>query len=195
MTALSGQPAGPQQKQGEDMERIVILPLGEVEREVLEAIASGLHDVFGADAVIGRPVPVPAATYHPGRRQYHSSAILRLLVRSTAGGRDRVLGVIDRDLYVPELNFVFGEADRDAGAAVISLLRLRQEYYGLGSDRPRFVERAVKEAVHELGHTVGFGHCPDPRCIMHFSNSLADTDRKGPEFCARHRRTAGTAVP
>lgn len=176
------------------MERIIILPLGEIERDVLDKIASGLHDTFGADAVISRPLPVPAATYHPGRHQYHSAAILRLLARCTAGGRDRVLGVIDRDLYVPELNFVFGEADRDTGAAVISLHRLRQEYYGRRADHRRFLERVVKEAVHELGHTVGFGHCPDPRCIMHLSNSLADTDRKGPEFCPRHRRTTTRAA-
>jgi len=26
----------------------------------------------------------------------------------------------------------------------------------------------------------GLDHCPAPRCIMHFSNSLADTDAKGP---------------
>lgn len=161
---------------------------------MLEVIASGLHEAFGADGVIGRPVPVPAAAYNPGRRQYRSTTILRLLGRSTAGGRDRVLEVIDRDLYVPELNFVFGEADMVAGTAVISLTRLRQEYYGLGSDRKRFLLRAVKEAVHELGHTVGFGHCPDPRCIMHFSNALTDTDRKGPGFCARHRKTTAQAA-
>jgi archaemetzincin len=186
--------ATPRCRMGGAMERILVLPIGEVDCQVLTAIAAGLHEAFGADALIGRPLPMPASAFHPGRRQYHSTAILRLLVRSTAAGRDRVLGVIDRDLYVPELNFVFGEADRDGGAAVISLTRLRQEYYGFRSDRKRFFERAVKEAVHELGHTVGFGHCPDPRCIMHFSNSLADTDRKGPAFCARHRGASAPAV-
>jgi archaemetzincin len=173
------------------MERIIILPLGEIEREVLDSIASGLHEAFGADTVIKEAVPLPAAAYNPGRRQYRSTAIIWLLGRGTAGGQDCVLGVIDQDLYVPELNFVFGEADRDARTAVISLTRLRQEYYGFGSDRERFLARAVKEAVHELGHLVGFGHCPDRRCIMHFSNSLADTDSKGPGFCERCRGTLG----
>jgi archaemetzincin len=171
------------------VERIIILPLGKIEREVLDSIASGLHEAFGADVLIDKPVPVPASAYNPGRGQYRSTAILWMLGRRTAEGPDRVLGVIDRDLYVPELNFVFGEADRAASTAVISLTRLRQEYYGLGPDRERFLLRAVKEAVHELGHLVGFGHCPDRRCIMHFSSSLGDTDRKGPGFCARCRGT------
>jgi archaemetzincin len=43
----------------------------------------------------------------------------------------------------------------------------------------------VKEAVHELGHTLGMEHCPDRSCVMYFSNSLADTDRKGEAYCSR----------
>ncbi len=82
------------------------------------------------------------------------------------------------DLTVPGLNFVFGLADPARGAAVISLARLYPEFYGQPRDPRRFKERAVKEAVHELGHLLGLGHCPDPACVMSFSNSLADTDRR-----------------
>jgi archaemetzincin len=177
------------------LERIIIVPIGEVDREVLDTVASGLREVFGSDSVTGPSVPVPAAALNPDRRQYRSTAILHLLERDTAGGRNVVLGVIDEDLYVPELNFVFGEADTVAGTAVISLIRLRQEFSGLRPDNALFLLRAVKEAVHEIGHTVGFGHCPDPRCVMHFSNSLADTDRKGPGFCGRHRKPFERETP
>jgi len=165
------------------MEHVLLMPFGDIDREVLDAMASGLQEAFGCDATVLAAVPVPSQAYNPGRRQHRSTEVLRLLEKSTAGGRERVLGVVDEDLYVPELNFVFGEADIVAGAAVISLTRLRQEYYGLPHDPRLFLQRAVKEAVHELGHTIGFGHCPDPRCIMHSSNSLEDTDRKGPGFC------------
>jgi len=68
--------------------------------------------------------------------------------------------------------------------AVISLARLRPEFYGSPPDAPLLLKRAVKEAIHELGHTHGLGHCRDPRCIMCFSNTLHDTDVKGPGFCA-----------
>jgi len=84
-----------------------------------------------------------------------------------------------------------GEADVLARIAVIGLPQLRQEYYGLESDRDLFLLRAAKEAIHETGHTCGLGHCPDPRCIMHFSNSLRDTDAKEPRFCTACRNKCG----
>ena len=76
-------------------------------------------------------------------------------------------------------------------AAVISLARLYPEFYGQPRDPGRFKERAINEAVHELGHLLGLGHCPDPACVMAFSNSLADTDRKGPGFCQPCREKLG----
>jgi archaemetzincin len=179
------------------MQRVLIIPFGEIDREVLDVIASRLREAFGCDTVIHPAVPVPSQAYNPARQQYRSTEVLRLLKKSTSGGRERVLGIIDLDLYVPDLNFVFGEADVTAGVTVISLTRLRQEFYGRRPYRAIFLLRAAKEAMHELGHTIGFGHCPDPRCIMHFSNSLDDTDRKGPGFCSRckGRRGAGSATP
>jgi archaemetzincin len=58
-------------------------------------------------------------------------------------------------------------------------------------DSALFDARVLKEAVHEYGHTLGLGHCVDPGCVMHFSNTLADTDRKGDWFCPRCAKVAG----
>jgi archaemetzincin len=91
---------------------------------------------------------------------------------------EKILGVVDIDLYAPGLNFVFGEADMNSGVAIISLCRLRPEHYGLPPDESLFLERVIKEAIHELGHTYGLGHCHNSRCVVYFSNSLPDTDRK-----------------
>lgn len=66
------------------------------------------------------------------------------------------------------------------GVAVFSLARLRS-----GADEALLSRRAETEAVHELGHTYGLSHYDDPTCVMWFSNTLSESDRKGPNFCAR----------
>ena len=76
-------------------------------------------------------------------------------------------------------NFVFGIADISGGLAVISLSRLRANV-----SASTFMARAMKEIFHELGHAFGLGHCANSRCVMHFSNSLADSDVKDEQLCA-----------
>lgn len=166
---------------------ILVAPIGAVDLETLGAISRSLRETYHCETVAGEPMTVPHEAYSARREQYHSTKILAMLEARKPDTCDLLLGVIDEDLYVPELNFVFGEADPLAGVAVIGLPRLRQGYNGLDPDRELFLLRAAKEAIHETGHTCGLGHCSDHRCIMHFSNSLRDTDVKGPRFCARCR--------
>jgi archaemetzincin len=78
---------------------------------------------------------------------------------------------------------VFGEASFPGKAALISLFRLKPEFYGVKDDAEVFVQRSLKEAVHEVGHTLGLNHCPRSSCVMHFSNSIFDTDTKQSLFC------------
>jgi len=94
-----------------------------------------------------------------------------------------MLAICDLDAYSDQLNFVFGQAHLDGSISAIYLSRLRQEFYGLNSDESLFCQRIVKEAVHELGHVFGLNHCRNTKCVMYFSNSLADTDVKTSQFC------------
>ena len=163
---------------------LLIVPSGTIRKEVLVFLQNELIRIFGFDVRMAREEPIPQYAFDPKRRQYHSTKILEWL-KNIPVMDTRILGIVDIDLYVPELNFVFGEADVAHGVCIISLVRLHQEFYGLPKNENLFLERALKEAVHELGHTYRLGHCGDTRCIMHFSNSLQDSDIKGPDFCRR----------
>jgi len=168
--------------------RIGLAPFDNVEQKLLLALASSLEKIFTRQVNVLKPMGIPPDAYNPRRGQYLSTSFLKILIKIKKKDFEAILGITDVDLYVPQLNFVFGEADPWNRVAVISLLRLRQEHYGLPANEKLLLERALKEAVHELGHVYGLGHCPDPRCVMHFSNSLADTDRKGHMFCPNCRR-------
>jgi archaemetzincin len=169
------------------MEGIYLIPIGTIDTEILRVIANALHKEFHIRTTIGGKIAIPDNSYNRTRRQYHSTIILGELESSKPNKYTLVLGIIDKDLFVPSLNFVFGEANISYGIAIISLVRLRQEFYGLSANKRLFHMRAIKEAIHEIGHTYGLAHCPNRRCIMHFSNNLRDTDIKGPGFCTNCR--------
>lgn len=165
------------------MKNILVIPIGIIDPDILDHIVRVLRETYQRETVLDNLVSMPDKTYNTHRAQYNSTKILKKLETLKPEAYELLLGVVDEDLYVPELNFVFGEANVLARVAIIALTRLRQEFYGLDPDRELFLLRATKEAIHELGHTCGLGHCSDSRCVMHFSNSLRDTDRKEPRFC------------
>ena len=154
--------------------------------DVDDALLPPLHESLGAvfDCTVhpGGSFSVLPEEFHVGRRQYSASAILRRL-RPLRKGGEYLLAVTGGDLFASGLNFVFGEADVKVGCAIISLARLQAPYLGFSLTAERLLHRTLIEAVHEVGHLQGLGHCPRISCVMHFSNSLADTDRKGPDFC------------
>jgi len=128
-------------------------------------------------------IPVPPESFEARRNQYYSTKILKEMLGDVPQDTLKLLGVTDKDLCIPILTYVFGEAQVGGTAAVVSLARLRQEHYGLTPDRPLLLERLRKECLHELGHTFGLYHCPSMDCVMHLSNTVVDVDTRGGEFC------------
>jgi archaemetzincin len=165
---------------------ILLVPIGAVPPEVCGWLMDALPSVLGCTCRMAPAMPHPAFALNPRRAQYSADAIL---AQVDVGEARYALAIADLDLYVPQLNFVFGLADRAAARVIIALPRLRQSFYGLPDNLSLFCGRVVKEAVHELGHVQGLEHCHDRRCVMAFSNSLADTDYKGQEFCERCNKT------
>ncbi|MGQ9506919.1 MAG: archaemetzincin family Zn-dependent metalloprotease [Candidatus Bathycorpusculaceae bacterium] len=167
--------------------KIGILQIGQINSKIIQRIQENLRMIFPKTTctIVPKNLPTPEETFDKRRNQYFSGAILSKIQEYAIKEEafDRVLGIVDVDIFVPGLNFVFGEAECPGKVALISLWRLKPEFYGERPNMELFLDRSTKEAVHELGHTLGLRHCSNPFCVMFFSNSIFDTDRKQSLFC------------
>jgi len=154
---------------------VTLVPIQPIASEALEQIAAELR-LRGVEVHVKPPILRPRDSYDERRRQLKADVLLN---RVTLATERPVVGLTDADCYAPPLNFVFGIAELGGGSAVVSLARLRTR-----ASPAAFMARALKEIFHELGHAAGLRHCGNPRCVMSFSNSLAEADAKGEELCA-----------
>lgn len=166
------------------MKLLQLLPVGAIDLSLLEDLRTSLLEVLDVGCEI-LPTPLdPAPSYHLERQQFHSSEILQRMQPQVRQEDWRVLAIADVDLYIPILKYVFGEAQLGGPCAVISAYRLRQEFYGLDRDDALLRQRLLKEAVHELGHTLNLHHCQDYQCAMASSYAVEWIDLRGSTFCA-----------
>ena len=165
------------------MNGIQLLPFGVVPTELLVELRGGLSREFAVPCEILPPEPDPQFAFNVTRRQYLSTEILAFLITRKMPGTGRLLGVTLADLYIPILTFVFGEAQLKGNCALVSAHRLRQEFYGLPSTPALVHGRLLKEAAHELGHTLGLSHCDDYQCVMSSSHGVEWIDLKTSRFC------------
>lgn len=121
--------------------------------------------------------------YDPKRGQFHSTSILKELLKRFPSDGLKALLVVGVDLFIPILTFVFGEAQLGGKVGIVSTARLRQQFYQLPEDKGLLIRRLLKEVKHELGHTFGLLHCEDHRCVMSVAHNVLGVDSKGLDFC------------
>jgi archaemetzincin len=165
-----------------------------VDHGILEWLRNEMGDRLMATVRTLSSIPLPPESFEARRNQYYSTMILKEMLGNVPRDALKLLGVTDKDLCIPILTYVFGEAQVGGTAAVVSLARLRQEHYGLAPDRPLLLERLRKESLHELGHTFGLYHCPSRECVMYLSNTVVDVDTRGRDFCTGCQTVVGSNI-
>ena len=165
---------------------VTLIPIGGVDPIILQWLKEDIPKILSLPVTESHPLPLFSPAFRPDRNQYLADDLLANLSPIIHDKNTLSLGITDADIYTAGLNFVFGIAA--TGRALISTFRLRPEAYGMPPNPRVYRWRVLTEAVHECGHALGLPHCEHPGCVMFFSNSIADTDRKGPEFCFRCRR-------
>ncbi|MDY6779252.1 MAG: archaemetzincin family Zn-dependent metalloprotease [Halobacteria archaeon] len=164
--------------------RIDVVPVGDVDGDVLDEARDVLIDKYDADPVVRSPVPVPNDAYDSQEGQYNAERLIDLAME--VGGGNKNVAVTSKDLFYRKRNYVFGLAYLNGEGCVVSTHRLRMS--ADGGERiegETVLDRVRKEVVHEVGHTLGLQHCDNEMCVMSFSQTVEGVDTKFERTCPR----------
>jgi archaemetzincin len=167
------------------MEKLKILPIGKIPGEILKLIADTLEKTYNLKVEISTSINLPKESYNPSRSQYLAEKILDFMKKKFSG---KNFAVANADIYAEGLNFIFGQAELNGGVGIVSIYRLNPKFYGLPFNKKLFFERIEKEAVHEVGHMLGLTHCENESCVMSFSNSIFEVDKKSKNLCEKCKK-------
>jgi len=177
-----------------DRPHIGLIPFGGTPDIVPKVIAAHISAYLDLHAIFLDPMANPSYALDKQRLQYDVGAILEHLESGSFRSVDKVMGILDVDLFVPVFTHVFGEARQKGRAALISIFRLRKKPMDTIDVSAVALERAAKVALHELCHLFGLTHCENDRCLMHFSGSLSDLDQGSFNLCRYCKRFFEDAV-
>jgi archaemetzincin len=164
-------------------QHITVLNGSVLEESTLRSVAHTVGSVFGVPVLLENTLLNLEGAYDRLRQQTNSTALLAQVLARSEGDTGKRIAIVDVDLFIPVLTFVFGEAQLNGTAAVVSTHRLADHYYGLPRNDALTVARLEKEIVHELGHTFGLYHCHYFECVMRSSASVEGIDLKGVRPC------------
>ena len=162
--------------------------MGEVDFMIVNKLASNIGPVFNRSVDILKGMKMPEESHNVVRNQYYAQVLLSKIERTKANSREKVIAICEEDLYLPEESYVLGWSDHLAGTAIVSLNRMRQDFYGLPEDDSKVYPRLFKETVHQLAHLFDLTECRNSRCVNYFSQIMLDIDNKTSKFCDICRR-------
>lgn len=166
-----------------DKRLIGVVPFGEVPEIALKVIAAHISASINLPSQILPHLENPEYAFHAKRYQYDAGIIIEALESMPFKNCEKVIGVLDIDLFIPIFTHVFGEAKQGGKFALVSLFRLGKNFDGSSSPGSLVYERAAKVALHELCHLFDLLHCEHKRCLMHFSGSIDELDEQAPYLC------------
>ncbi len=181
---------------------VALVPVGKIDSAEVEAAGTRAARAIRQPVELRPTIALPRSSEDAERGQ-HRAAVLLVKLRdearkhkpgtlvgsddpaaSTPFKADGFVFITDADLFTAKTEGVFGALNRENGAAVVSLRRLREAFHRRKADPARQRARLVKEILRMWGRLQGVPECGDPTCAIAASRNLPDLDAKSEGFCA-----------
>lgn len=171
---------------------VALCPLGSFDEALLADIERGLRAELRVSVLRVGPFPLPPSAFYAPRRRYRAERLNDFLRPRVTPPATRILGVTRADISTTAHGVsdwgVLGLGDLGGAACVVSTFRCQRT----ARDAAQASLRAVTTCLHEVGHTLGLPHCPDPSCLMTDARgSVLTVDRTSGRLCAACRARLG----
>lgn len=163
------------------IKKINIITFSNIDKNIIEKAVNAIKKQFKVDAQFFKELPIP---WIAERNKQMKASDFLISVREVLeyDGADAILAITEEDLFMPDLNFIFGLADPSEKVAIVSLYRLQNQNINI------YLKRVQKEVIHEIGHLFNIEHCDNFRCVMNFSDNVDDVDKKDAKLCQKCER-------
>ncbi|MCP4634111.1 MAG: hypothetical protein GY855_14395 [candidate division Zixibacteria bacterium] len=163
--------------------KLYLVPLDETSRGLADWMTQQLANRYKFKINSGLVAKLPDEAFNSQRSSYYSSVILNKIQFLKASEDELMLAITEEDLFTPNTEFVLSDSDKLAGVGIISTQRLRPEFHGLPYDNEILRTRALKKAVHEIGHLLGLENCENENCVMFSSKDITEVDFQMDRYC------------
>jgi archaemetzincin len=173
-------------------DRVVrLIPLGDVEPELLEVVSKAIAARVEARVEIAPREELPSDAFYKPRRRWRAERLLEFLDSKSAGAW-KVIGVTSAEISTTKgAIFDWGIAGLGAigGKPCVVSAYLYKKY---SKSRAVMLRRFADFGVHEFGHTLGMPHCESKGCVMADAkgNAIKSADESSGNYCEPCRKLA-----
>ncbi len=177
---------------GATEDRIVrLVPLGDVEPALLEAVSQAVAARVNAKVEIAPREELPADAFYKPRKRWRAEKLLEFL-ETKATGAWKVIGVTNQEISTTKGAYVdWGIAGLGTinGKSCVVSAYLYKKY---SQTKAVMLRRFADCGVHELGHTLGMPHCESKGCVMADAkgNAIKSSDESSGAYCESCRKLA-----
>lgn len=165
------------------MSRVGLFAIGEVSQDIFERLVPCLEERFLFKFIVEVSLPLPPSAYNASKKQYFAQTLLKKIKISPTSKLQFAVGITQADLYGTDINFMFGVTNSCERISIVSLHRLRPEFYGHPSNSQLLFDRLLKEVTQHLVRCIGGKNCFIRSCVMHATKNVYEIDSKSSLFC------------